>query len=566
MKVHAIAFATVVIACHLLLVLVHFRNLWVYRPHYEFFPLLLLGIGWLMWKRWPRRSPAATFPLWSTVLLLVGAFLLAVATFFWSPLLAMIALIVSVAGLIARYAPPEQWRNWVPVWLLLWLTVPPPLGFDFWLITRLQSSTSLMASRVMDLLGILHLMEGNVLVLPGHRMLVDEACSGVNSVLVLLALTGLYVVAVRRPLIWAALLLASSIAWAWAGNTVRVTTIAIAQAWFDVDLTSGWQHEVLGYVTISLALAWLASTDYVLRFFLSPIRLKGLDLSDFAERSTPLTGAWNWLVGAGAKRRGAMDSTDQRSSASSEQGAENRGQKDALGPSARCTWYWIGAFGLMGTLQLAGLGVPMATRASGPQPERTALTATFPQTSLPESINGWDVVGYETEEREHGAPFGHYSTRWLLRSSTMECVVSVDQPFWGWHDLTVCCQGTGWELLDRRDLGDQGAEVGSGRFVDARLSKPTGEFGLLVFGIFDQEGNHLVPPLSDSRGPRLMGRLRSNLLTGRLLGKPPQEELRTVYQFQVFAPDTIDVHPEQRDKLRQLFFAAREKIVGSMNR
>ena len=96
-------------------------------------------------------------------------------------------MVLSVGGLIGRYAVPGQGRDWLPVWLVMWLIVPPPFRWDFRLIVWLQSSTSRMASMLLDVVGVQHLMEGNVLVLPGHRMLVDEACSGVNSVLVLLA-------------------------------------------------------------------------------------------------------------------------------------------------------------------------------------------------------------------------------------------------------------------------------------------------------------------------------------------------------------------------------------------
>ena len=71
-------------------------------------------------------------------------------------------------------------------------------------------------------------------------------------------------------------------AWAWAANVVRVATIAIAQAWFQLDLSSGWRHELLGYFTILLALAWLASTDYCLAFLLRPIVLRNTDVAWFA--------------------------------------------------------------------------------------------------------------------------------------------------------------------------------------------------------------------------------------------------------------------------------------------
>ena len=68
----AVGFAAVVILAHLPLFLLHLRNLWVMRPHYQFFPLLLGGIGWLLWKRWPRWSVHVPPSWWSSGLLASG--------------------------------------------------------------------------------------------------------------------------------------------------------------------------------------------------------------------------------------------------------------------------------------------------------------------------------------------------------------------------------------------------------------------------------------------------------------------------------------------------------------
>jgi exosortase len=436
----AVTFVAAVIACHLPLVALHFRHVWLGRPHYQFFPLLLAGIAWLLWKRWPQWTATAAAPRWSNAVLACGLVMLSASTLFWSSWLAAVALVLSIGGLIGRYAVPGQWRDWLPVWLVMWLIVPPPLGLDFRLISWLQSSTSRMASLLLDLLGVLHLMEGHVLVLPGHRMLVDEACSGVNSVLVLLVLTAMFVVSARRPLLWSALLLASSVAWAWAGNTVRVATIAIAQAWYELDLSTGWQHELLGYVTISLALVWLASTDYCLAFLLRPIALRTADVSGFASRSNALTRAWNWCVGA--------DTSEHRR-------RKRRGQKPVsavatgglavVDESPRCEsgettgtllvaasrWGWLAAFGLLAVLQLAGvamiiadrIGIATADRSAMPAVGRATLTPLFQRNHMPENLNGWSLVDYELTERAPGADLGHFSNKWRFRRGTMECLV-----------------------------------------------------------------------------------------------------------------------------------------------
>ncbi len=58
----AVFFSTVVIVGHLPLFLMHLQKMWLFRPHYQFFPLLLAGIAWLLWSRWPRCSAAMQPP------------------------------------------------------------------------------------------------------------------------------------------------------------------------------------------------------------------------------------------------------------------------------------------------------------------------------------------------------------------------------------------------------------------------------------------------------------------------------------------------------------------------
>ncbi|MCU0978009.1 MAG: exosortase U [Pirellulaceae bacterium] len=547
----AVGFAAVVILAHLPLFLLHLRNLWVMRPHYQFFPLLLGGIGWLLWKRWPRWSVHVPPSWWSSGLLGCGLAVLAVSVLFFSPWLAAVAIVLSVGGLIGRYAAPGQWRDWLPVWLVMWLIVPPPFRWDYRLILWLQSSTSRMASVLLDVLGVQHLMEGNALVLPGHRMLVDEACSGVNSVLVLLVLTALFVVAARRPLIWTGLLLASSVAWAWAANVVRVSTIAIAQAWFQLDLSSGWRHELLGYVTILLALSWLVSTDYCLAFFLRPIVLRDADLSRYASWPSPLSNAWNWCMGAGwTVREGG-----KRRAASGTQDGSTAPREVAASPvvspvGASRDYLWLGAFGLLATVQLASFAVPASDRG------RDFPSVRFERGDMPAELDGWSLVDYAPVERGRDDQNGHFSSEWRYRREPLECRVSVDYPFHGWHELTICYTGSGWGVVNRREVTDEQPRV------ETELSKPTGEYGWLLFALFGPTGECLEPSRgNDARWPSLQEKLARSPLGSWLLGRRYGGVVEATYQVQVFASSAVGLSAAQRADVQRLFLAAQARVV-----
>jgi exosortase len=563
----SIALTAVVIASHLPLVVLHFRHLWMNRPHYQFFPLLLVAIAWLVWQRWPRWTVPVRAPWWSTCLLAGGLAVLAGATVIWSPWLAAIALVLSLGGLIGRYAVPGQWRDWLPVWLVMWLIVPPPFRWDFRLIFWLQTSTSQMASYLLDLLNILHLMEGHVLVLPGHRMLVDEACSGVNSVLVLLVLTALFVVGTRRPLVWSALLLLSSVAWAWAANVVRITTIAIAQAWYQVDLSTGWRHELLGYITISMALIWLISTDFCLSFLLRPIILRHVDLSELALGPSPLSRAWNWFVGASARMYSEFVPPDSDDSSVSDPNGQPR-KSPASGRDERLSepvvirpgaYAWLGAFGLFGFLQLGSFLVPE---------ERGEIQIVrFESEDIPETLDGWSLIEYQPDERVLQERFSLYSDEWVYGRGPLAVRVSIDYPFTGWHELTVCYRGSGWQLKNRQSFRGQDGSDADGPYVEASLTRPTGEHGWLLFGLFDQTGKPLAPVgAPEDHWPSFLEKLARSPLAYWLLDLRHERVTETTYQLQLFASGTVDLTSEQKDEVRRFFQSVRSQVVEAYRR
>ena len=149
------------------------------------------------------------------------------------------------------------------------MIIPPPFGLDWKLITLLQTVTGRAASHVLDLLGVLHVMEGNIVHVPGRELLVEEACSGIHSLYVVLASTLFFVLWARRPLFSALILILAGFAWVMLGNIARVVTVAYLGTRWGIDVGEGWRHEVLSLFFFLVALGLLASTDSLLTFLSS---------------------------------------------------------------------------------------------------------------------------------------------------------------------------------------------------------------------------------------------------------------------------------------------------------
>jgi exosortase len=585
-----------ILASILPLFALHLRHLWA-KPHYQFYPLLLLGVAGLVWMRWGQEDAETGGPLpegseqaaeggapqtgasqtagrfgslLGLALLLLGMTVLAAGIVLFSPWVAAVAALLTMGGLILRLTGAAAWRRWLPLWAVLWLLIPPPMAWDEEAVTRLQLVASRVSSLTLDVMGIGHVMEGNVLVLPECRLLVEEACSGINSLFSLLAVTALFVVAVRRPLIWSLLLLASSAAWAGVMNAARVVTVAVAFATQGWNLSSGWPHELLGVATVGLAVVMVICTDRVLAFFLGPIVP-----ADPQHALNPLSRAWNWCLGwrdfaglPGSLVDDDLEAGDhlEAGDLAAGDGAQPSASRAAVAPRAAATaglrqvplWIVVG-FVLLGLLQVVGLAA-----AFYPSPQRWAdsqrlgQAGLFDESDLPAAMDGWTRSEFKTEEGQ--GVWGDYRQLWTYRSELGDALISVAYPFRGWHDLRACYRGAGWRVVSGGEQSTDAAGASLVPYLEAQMRGPGGEYGVLFFSLVDQAGR----PIDSPR------RVTWRILAARVARNPlanfaPQSSQfgeQAAFQVQVLVASEDVLSAAQQQAARDLFMAARQTLVS----
>jgi exosortase len=290
----------VLLACPLPSFWLHFRGLWNDRPHYRFFPIVLVVFAWLLWRRWPRgevtRTRLTRWMAW--LLVLTGTLGLAAAVAFDSPASGAAAGIVTLGGVLTYLAGRAALSELAPVWLLLWTTIPLPGQLDGDVVSSLQAAVSRSASALLDWMQVDHLLAGNVFELPRRQLAEVEACGGIHSPLILIALSFVLAATFRRPALHAVLLVVAAVAWSLVVNIARVTTVVAAADWWGTDWSSGWQHQALGCAWSLAGLGLLLSTDGLLWGLLGPV----LDPEDAGEGGRPvlasdsLSRLWNRVV------------------------------------------------------------------------------------------------------------------------------------------------------------------------------------------------------------------------------------------------------------------------------
>ncbi|MBL8888818.1 MAG: exosortase U [Planctomycetaceae bacterium] len=532
-------------ALHLPLWLIYiFRDLMSdLRAHYHFFPFLYAAVAYLIWDRWPRqvenplRSSSA-----STVFYLGSCLVLAVALVFLQPVLTCLSLALGVSSFLLRIKDPTTGGSLFPISALLYVLVRTPFDTfseDRKIITMLQQWSARITSVLLDLVGVVHDMPGTILMTPERSWGVEEACSGVQSFYTLLFASVFMAVWFRRTALRAVVLVGSSVFWALTMNTFRIFLIPIAHVTVDWDLSTGWQHAALGYLTLILGIVMIWSTDQFLEFLLGSF---DSEKSGSETEMSAVGRFWNRFVA------GRSQYTSQE-----------------WMPSPRSSY---------GLLAMAGL--PLLTTvfllpdlfrlvsAQGGDFFRSNVVMKVDEAWFPAELDGWILERYDTVNRKAYSDLGQRSDVWHYRNKNLSVLFSFDQAFPGWHELTICYQNSeiGWQIVNG-DLGrtkfeeslpsvDAEGESELVSYVQVELFAATsGDRGFLVFGLDDPEGVQVPAPGNWSDFSAFFERLKGRFAQGVRASFFRSEG----YQTQVFC--SRNVSDEDRAAIKNFYLKLR---------
>jgi exosortase len=146
--------------------------------------------------------------------------------------------------------------------------IPPPQ----WLLDRvtapLKQFVSYAATTVASASGLPVAREGVVIFVGPYQLLVKDACSGMNSLTGLIAISLLYVFLMRRggP-IYSFILVALSIPIAIVANIVRILVLILLTNYFGDSVAQGFAHFATGIFLFSVALVLVFLCDQALSVF-----------------------------------------------------------------------------------------------------------------------------------------------------------------------------------------------------------------------------------------------------------------------------------------------------------
>lgn len=239
---------------------------WWNNENYSHGFLVPLIAGYMVWRKRHELAKTEVKPSGAgLVMTLAGMIMFVVGNAGAEYFTVGISLIVTMAGLTLYLGGREiMGKIWFPFFLLVFM-VPIPAVVYFSATFPMQLLASKVSAALMEILGMSVVREGNIIHLPGHSLEVAEACSGLRSLISLLAMGAIYGYVAQERFRAKLALFLCTIPIAIAGNVIRVFVASILTYMFDVDTTVEPLHTIMGLVMFIFSFIVLAILSAIVR-------------------------------------------------------------------------------------------------------------------------------------------------------------------------------------------------------------------------------------------------------------------------------------------------------------
>jgi len=505
------------------------------KPHFQFFPMAWGMFAWLVYSRGKpgevrgRVRSIIGYSLWCIFLGLAALSVLKV-----SPWLAHLGLIFLIAGWTLQRLTGNAWYQPIGWLALIVITLPMPRNLDQRLVQSLQIGSSQSASALLDIVGTPHLATGNIIEIRTGRLFVDEACSGVDSLYALAAVALALVIWQSRSFLPSLLVLLTVPAWAWLGNLLRIFLIAVLLDRFQIDLTHGWQHSILGMATFALSSACLLLSQAAFTILFSKFDVKGVSSNNFHR-------FYDYVVSFPMHTREASRSK-AKSDAKSIGTGSGRPVRSPFALNAIMGALSLCLFGFA-LLPVFGIGPWKRATIKLPAFSDETIARTFSSNTLPTDFHSMRQVDFGTTHRKIDSLDGEYSATWQYLDGDRQVVLSVDFPFSGFHGLEECYILSGGTLIAAiAEFNESGNKFQDANVRELRVSKPLSDESYVCYHAFDSQGVSMR-----SRAPLLSSDLSSGI--------------RATYQVQIFIDGCGQLSESERERYRGILIEASETIL-----
>jgi len=239
---------------------------WWQDPDYSYGFVVPLFAGYVLYQRRHKLRQVPLEPSNMGLVVTIGAIGLLLAGSLGAELfVARFSLLLLLSGLLLFFSGWKMLRVVAFPLSFLVLMIPLPAIIYNQVTFPLQLLASRLSSNCLELFGVPVLREGNILVLPNYSLEVIEACSGIRSLMSLIALVVAYGYLAERRL-WARIILVTlMLPIAVASNALRVVGAGVVTYFWGPQWAEGFFHFFQGWLIFVSAVACMLLVHGALR-------------------------------------------------------------------------------------------------------------------------------------------------------------------------------------------------------------------------------------------------------------------------------------------------------------
>lgn len=174
------------------------------------------------------------------------------------------SLIVVLAGMVLFFFGKRVFSIALLPICYLFLMIPIPYIIYDAMAFPLKLFVTKVSVSFLQLVGVVVLREGNIIMFPSTTLEVADACSGIRSLMSLIALSVAYAFFMHISNLKRWIIIIASVPIAIATNALRVIVTGILAQWWGTKAAEGFFHEFAGLAVFALAMVMLVSLGTLL--------------------------------------------------------------------------------------------------------------------------------------------------------------------------------------------------------------------------------------------------------------------------------------------------------------
>ena len=238
---------------------------WYIDPNYSHGFLIPFISGYLLWQKKENLGSVVINPTnLGLIIVVIGLCVYLVGNVTGDPFTIRISILIVIAGTILFTCGIRLFKEVsFPFFYLIFMIPLPFILYDS-LAFPLKLLVSKYSVGFLKLIGIPALREGNIIYLVNTTLHVADACSGIRSIISLLALSTVLASFTQRDLIKKMILVALAVPIAVFVNCIRVIGTGILAIKYGEEVAEGFYHQFAGIGVFGIAMGILILAALIL--------------------------------------------------------------------------------------------------------------------------------------------------------------------------------------------------------------------------------------------------------------------------------------------------------------